>query len=485
MTARPNVLLITLDQFRADSMSCAGHPLVRTPNLDRLAASGIRFARHYAQAAPCSPGRASLYTGMYQMNHRVVANGTPLDARFDNVALMARRAGYSPVLFGYTDQGADPRTIDDPEDPRLSTYEGVLPGFDVHTLLVSDHGPWLDWLDALGYRVAHALDALRTEHERPAEHSLSSFTTDRLLAWFGERPERDAGAPWFAHVSYLRPHPPFSAAGHFSTMYDPGLCGDALPVPPDPHPLHSVALADRRASAPADRDALATLRAQYYGMISEVDAQLGRIWDHLEQSGEWANTVVVVTADHAEQLGDQGLLGKLGFFESSYHVLGIVRDPQRPQGHGTAVSHFTENVDILPTLCELLGEPIPAQVDGSSLVPFLSGGAPERWRRAASYEFDWRDVLIRLDPATWPWDARLAECNLAVRRSAERAYVQFGDGSWRCFDLASDPTWCTQESDPQVVLAEAQDMLVWRSRHLDRMLTGMLLESGGIGRHPV
>ena len=125
-----NVLLITLDQFRGDCLSAAGHPVVRTPNLDRLAAAGVRFARHYSQAAPCAPGRASLYTGMYQMNHRVVANGTPLDARFDNVALAARRAGYRPALFGYTDQAVDPRVTTGPDDVRLTTYEGVLPGFD-------------------------------------------------------------------------------------------------------------------------------------------------------------------------------------------------------------------------------------------------------------------------------------------------------------------------------------------------------------------
>jgi hypothetical protein len=75
-----NILLITLDQFRGDCLSCAGHPVVKTPNLDRLAAQGVRLRRHYSQCAPCGPGRASLYTGMYQMNHRVVANGTPLDA---------------------------------------------------------------------------------------------------------------------------------------------------------------------------------------------------------------------------------------------------------------------------------------------------------------------------------------------------------------------------------------------------------------------
>ena len=94
--ARPNVLLITLDQFRGDCLSSAGHPVVRTPNLDRLAAAGVRLRRHYSQATPCAPGRAALYTGTYQMNNRVVGNGTPLDDRFDNVARVARRAGYAP-----------------------------------------------------------------------------------------------------------------------------------------------------------------------------------------------------------------------------------------------------------------------------------------------------------------------------------------------------------------------------------------------------
>jgi arylsulfatase A-like enzyme len=123
-----NVLLVTLDQFRGDCLSAAGHPVVRTPNLDRLASEGVRLARHYSQSSPCSPGRACLYTGTYQLNNRVVANGTPLDARFDNLALAARRAGYTPTLFGYTDQSVDPREASGPDDPRLSSYEGVLPG---------------------------------------------------------------------------------------------------------------------------------------------------------------------------------------------------------------------------------------------------------------------------------------------------------------------------------------------------------------------
>ena len=123
-----NVLFITVDQFRADCLSAAGHPVVRTPNLDALAAEGVRFARHYSQASPCGPGRAALYTGTYQMNNRVVANGSPLDTRFDNIALAARRAGHEPVLFGYTDQALDPRLTLGPDDPHSARTRACSTG---------------------------------------------------------------------------------------------------------------------------------------------------------------------------------------------------------------------------------------------------------------------------------------------------------------------------------------------------------------------
>ncbi len=106
------------------------------------------------------------------------------------------------------------------------------------------------------------------------------------------------------------------------------------------------------------------------------------------------------------------------------------------------------------------------------------------WRDAAYYEWDWRDVFIPLGDHQWPWDRRLERQNLAVRRSRDRAFVHFGDGSWRCFDLAADPTWQTEVSDASIVLDEAAAMLSWRSRNLDRTMTGMLLQDGGIGRRP-
>lgn len=488
---RPNVLLITLDQFRADAMSCAGHPVVRTPNLDRLAAAGVRFARHHSQAAPCGPGRASLYTGMYQANHRVVANGTPLDDRFDQVARLARRAGYTPTLFGYTDQSLDPALAEGPDDRRLFTYEGVLDGFEVETRLFQGCPDWLDWLRSLGHDVpafdGHrpdhdiVVDVLASEPSRPAEHSMSAYLTDRFIDWH----RAGGGEPWFAHLSYLRPHPPYAAAGRFSTMYDPASNPPAHPIPEHRHPYHDLVLGIPAATAPSDPDDLARMRAQYLGMVSEVDHQLGRVWDHLVATGEWESTVIVLTADHGEQLGDQGLKEKLGYFPASYHIGCIVRDPRRTAGHGSVVDHFTENVDLLPTIAEAIDEPVPLQCDGSPLTEFLDGTTPERWRTAAHWEYDWRSAYLQAGIVPdWPRDRRLERSNLAALRTERYLYVHFGDGSHWCLDLVADPGGGAVVDDPTVIVELANEMLTWRATHLDRRLAGMLTLDGGIGRIP-
>ncbi len=476
----PNVLLITLDQFRGDCLSCAGHPVVRTPNLDALAAGGVRFSRHYSQSSPCAPGRASLYTGTYQMNHRVVANGTPLDSRFDNVALAARRAGFSPVLFGYTDQSIDPRVSTGPDDPRLSSYEGVLPGFDCLLDLSGSHAPWLDWLADRGVEVDGALHALSTEHERPADLSVSRFMTDRLIEWIDAQEDG-----WFAHASYIRPHPPYSAAGEWSVAYPEDSVGEPIIPVADPERFHALMLQLDGTKAPADEAGMRRMRAQYFGMVSEVDHQLGRLWDAMRASGRWDDTVVIVTADHAELLGDHGLREKVGYWETSQHIPCIVRDPRRPAAHGTVVDVLTENVDIMPTLCEAMGIDVPLQCDGLPLTPFLDGAEPPWWRTAAHWEYDWRFALIQLGAEfAWPWTRSLEKQNLCVHRTDDIAYVQFGDGRHLCFDLAADPTWRTPCTDQSRVLRAAQELLTWRMQMTDRQHTGFLVEHGGTGRWP-
>ena len=475
-----NVLLITLDQFRGDCLSTAGHPVVKTPNLDRLCEHGVRFARHYSQSSPCAPGRASLYTGMYQMNHRVVANGTPLDDRFDNIALAARRVGYTPTLFGYTDQSIDPRVTTGVDDPRLQTYEGVLPGFDCALDLTQQMTPWRELLAEKEYDTSPGiLQLLATEHERPVDVSVSNFLATNLIDWINSQE-----SAWFAHASFIRPHPPYSAAGEYSTMYAPDSVGQPIQRVDEVHAFHEVMLMLDATKAPTDPDEMAHMRAQYFGMISEVDYQLGRVFDSLVESGEWENTVIVVTADHAEMLGDHGLREKVGYWETSQHIIGIVADPRHASVHGTVVDKFTENIDIMPTLCEVMDIAIPAQCDGLPLTHFMNGTEPPWWRDAAHWEYDWRFALIPSDRYEWPWRRRLEQLNLAVRRSDTHAYVQFGDGDFLCFDLVADDTWRTLTTDDAVISENARAMLTWRMEHANRDLTGFLVEQGGVGRWP-
>ena len=496
---RPNILLITLDQFRADALGVAGG-VVETPHLDFLARQGVRFSRHYSQSAPCAPGRASLYTGMYQMNHRVVFNGTPLDERFDNLARLGQRAGYEPTLFGYTDQALDPRATNNPNDPRLFSYEGVLPGFICALDLVGAQTPWLEHLARNGFDSplaqrgdaaevssgalsALGAAALRGESERPEELSISAFLTDHLCDWLDSRSD-----PWFAHASYMRPHPPYAAAGAWSKYYD--LSAMELPISPalETHPFHAMAMKTSYMQTSLDDDEQRFIKSQYYGMISEVDSQLKRVWAKLQELNVWDDTVIILTSDHGDQLGDHGLQDKGGYFEESYHIPAIVRDPSNPQAHGSVVDRFTENVDIFPTIAELLNVPVPLQCDGRPLTSFLRGDTPPDWRQGASWEFDWRALFINdeVDGAcqNWPADRTLESQNLAVYRNADAAYVQFGDGSWTAFDLVADPTWRTAITDPTQVLSLAQDMLAWRAQNTERTLSGMLIRDGGVGRWP-
>ncbi|TIQ00892.1 MAG: phosphonate monoester hydrolase, partial [Mesorhizobium sp.] len=175
----------------------------------------------------------------------------------------------------------------------------------------------------------------------------------------------------------------------------------------------------------------------YYGMISEVDAQLGRIWQAVKGAGAWDDTIVVLTSDHAEMMGDHYMLGKGGFFDGSYNIPLIIRDPRRHKAAGASVDRFTEAVDIAPTLLALLGVETPPHLDGQSLKPFLDAGEPGNWREAAHWEFDFRSVADGHAERHFGIGPR--QCNLAVIRTKEFKYVHFGGGlPPLLFDLEQD-----------------------------------------------
>ena len=499
MTQPLNIIFITADQWRGDCLSCMGHPIVKTPHLDALAAEGVLFTRHYANTAPCGPSRASLHTGLYLHNHRSHANGTPLDARHTNWALESARLGYDPVLFGYTDTSADPRGLA-ADDPRLFTYEGPLPGIRPVCALDGRPKPWTDWLNAQGYSTpanltrAYGQRGHGPDYEDGAPHPKplaypakvddTAFLVGRLIDYL-----KTARGPFVAHLSLLRPHPPFVAPEPYNALYDP------MDVPPfarqatpeaegRQHPWLAWRLGQPAFRATANAARLRRLKAVYFGLISRVDAEIGVLMAYLRQSGLIDRALIIFTSDHGEEMGDHWLLGKGGYFDGSYHIPLIVRDPRDGAAgeRGRRVAAFTEHVDIMPTLLEAIGAQIPRQCNGASLAPFLIGaGTPETWRAAAHWEYDFRD-----DTETAPGGRAPApdQCVLNVLRGERFKYVHFTGLPPLLFDLDQDPHEMNDlAGDPAQageMLASAQSLLTWRMAHAERTLTHLRLTEEGV-----
>ncbi|SDZ81845.1 alkaline phosphatase family protein [Rubrimonas cliftonensis] len=501
------VLLITADQWRGDALGFLGHPAARTPTLDALAADGVAFTRHFTPSAPCGPARATLLTGLYPFIHRSVRNGAPLDARHANLALEARRAGLDPVLFGYTDSSADPRAMA-PEDPRLRSFEGVLPGFRLEASLnESQLTGWLTELAKKGYELPEAPFRIYAQAGSPpvmarfsrgpaiyaAEDGDTAYIADRFLDFIRLRRRED----WFAHVVFLRPHPPMIAPAPYN---DAVSVADLPPVRrmssreeeagshpflaewlnEQAHPDYFESQVDVHAVPEEDR---AAMRAVYFGLIAEVDAQLGRIVARLKASGEWDETLVIFTADHGEMLGDHWCWGKGGWFDPAFHIPLIVRDPEAPRGaRGRRVGALTESVDILPTVLGWIGREAPRDASGASLAPWLRGETPPRWRAAATWEFDFRN------PATRRYERALGigpeECVLGVWREARWKYVHFPSLPPRLYDLEADPGELRDlASAPEmagVVARCAGRLLSHRMLHAERSFADALLTERGV-----
>ena len=508
------ILFISVDQWRGECLSALGHPMVKTPNLDALAADGVLFQRHYTVCAPCGPARTSLHTGTYLMNHRSGRNGTPLDSRFTNVAWETRKAGYDPTLFGYTDTSLDPRTRN-PDDPALKTYEGVLPGFTVGMQLPDHMAPWVSDLKARGYDLPNGrwdVYKPRPGFQKPAdrghafiptmftaEESETTFMADTVMRWLSVRRDQN----WFVHCVFLRPHPPIICPEPYNALYDPAKVPmvNRKATPEEEakqHPMLKVKLDAFDGRTGYDEHnpnnlvrmpelELRQMRATYYGMITQVDDQIGRLIAYLKQTGEYEDTLIVLTCDHGEMGGDHYCWGKEVYFEQSFHIPLIIRDPRRlaDKGRGTKVDRFTEAVDILPTILDWLGRPIPEQCDGRSLLPFLEGAPPPDWRREVHYELDFRfsytspgfdgETALGLHPD---------ECYLTAIRDEDYKYVHFVSLPPLLFDMRKDPHEMTNlAGDPQyrdVLLTYAQKMLSWRMRHAERTLVNLHLTDRGV-----
>jgi arylsulfatase A-like enzyme len=338
------------------------------------------------------------------------------------------------------------------------SYEEVLPGFVCRQPLCEDDRTWITWLASRGHDAGLLADAHKVAPADDggvslappgygAEETQTAFLVERFLEWHAEQ----GSGPWFAHVSFLRPHPPFVVPEPYASAVAPDAVPPPVPCAEEPHPLVRLSR-DLTAAATfqpgldgpvgrlSPRD-FARIRALYYGMIAEVDAQIGRLFDALKARGDWEETLVVFTSDHGEMLGDHGLLGKGGYFAEGQHIPLIVRLPGGARGE---VRRFTSSADLFPTLLDLWGIESRHAPDGTSLLPALLGEG-DVGRDWALWEYDFRHALPETTRHALGLGPR--RCHLTVLRRDAAQYVHSPAFPPLVFDLASDPTASTNRAD--------------------------------------
>ena len=442
---RPNILLITTDQHNAEIMGCAGNPVVLTPHLDRLAREGVLFAEAYTPHPVCTPARTSIFTGQTADHHGVHYNINLREDRADppkwtGLAADAmpfpeilRREGYRTALFGklHTKQAGE-RNFGI-ETMRLAEGKGQFVEFgtapDDYRRHLQERGypdsAWRTWEDpdypTRGW----------TPCPLPEEDYIDTWTATEAVQWLGE-----SDTPFFAWVSFSGPHTPWDPPAPYDTMYDP----DSIPAPArregeleEKHPGWVDCIAQTvPATPPFSRDNTREpgidnaysrfterqrreMLAAYYGQITLIDAQVGRLLEHLDERGLTEDTLVLFTADHGDYLGNNWAFFKYG---AQYDSLSRIPFLLRWPGHAPAGAECREMVsliDIAPTILEAADLAPIDPMDGQSILPLLGEETPQ-----------WRDHLVLNGKP---------RCVV----NAEWKYLLWPDGFAELYDRQADP----------------------------------------------
>lgn len=465
MTQSPNVLFIMCDQLRWDYLSCAGHPHLETPNIDKLAERGVRFDRAYVQSPLCCPSRASIYTSRYMSSHGASVNFAQLRIDERGIGDYLAPLGIRTALVGKTHSFLDVESLE-----RV----GVDPNSDVgkHLANIGFEPYWRDdglhpndqrskdieynqYLRDQGYDAEngwqkHANGAIDEDGEwvngwllkageYPADiqetHSETPFATRKAMQFIEEASDQ----PWCLHLSYIKPHWPYIAPEPYDRMYAED---DLLPLNrtlnelEDAHPLFK-AFTEMQVSQSFQRDdaRTAALRA-YMGLIKQLDDSIGDLMAFLEERGELDNTFIVFTSDHGDYLGDHWMGEKSFFHEESVKVPLIVVDP-RPTAdatRGTVSEALVETIDLLPTFIEVCGGQMSEErIEGRSLMPLIQAET-DAIRDFAVSETDYADRTPRE-----MLDVDYFKTNGVMICTHRWKYIHFDSFRPMLFDLENDP----------------------------------------------
>ena len=421
MGSKPNIVYLMTDQQKASAASFLGNPHVPSPFMDEMAASGVVFENAYVPSPICTPSRTSVFTGLHPLVHQVTCHQNRAPSNLPQLSELLMEHGYYTAVTGHYEHG---------RNLTRGWHEQV------------SHQNWgplarsvIAWISAGRRDVSWSAGGLNCTAQEGTSHLLSDRAIRMLDA------AQATGKPFFLHVAYNDPHPPYFVPPPYDSMVDP----DDLELP-DPgtdtgRPEWQFQCLEDCGTAYANEADMRKVLAVYYGMIAYADAQMRRVYDALAKRGMLENTWIIIGSDHGDYTGEKGLFNKSeSLYECLLHVPLIIRPPQDADGpRGVRVPGLVDLTDLFSTVLGIAGVPVPDYAQGHDLMPWVSDGANEPLRDCLFAQVgDYHGFL----GTTWPGGISLSGRHpglLQGARTTEWSYVRDPDYGDEAYDLRDDP----------------------------------------------
>ncbi len=411
MAEKMNVLLILTDQHRWDMLGCYGNGIVKTPNIDRLAKAGMRFNRAFTPSSICTPARASLFTGRFPSSHGIAGNqehaakvGGSHDLPEDMPKLTDYLDGYDKFYFGKWH-------IEESKLPSDYGFKGQdfsgygFPGSGVYDNFAFAEGPengnaYAEWLKQKGFEIPTVsenfcgnnpnlrIQELRGKLNAPPEASIPYYIADDAISHLQN--SRTPGNPFFLWMNFWGPHTPCVIPEPYYSMYDPET------IPMDPafeddlcgKPYHYRDIAKMWGVYDLEWKEWQKIIARYYGYITLIDDNIGRMLDYLEENSLMSNTLIVMSSDHGDAMGGHRLIEKGEFmFDSTYRIPMIAKYPGCVNPGGEC-DEFVYLHDLMPTFANLVSGECPDTAgESQDILPLLKGEPVSSGREHVYAEF--------------------------------------------------------------------------------------------------
>ena len=421
---KPNILLITTDQQRHDTVGAAKPPFMRTPHVDQLAREGITFTRAYAGCPLCVPSRMSIMTGRTVFSHGMTHNGasTEVMGRDGTLPTLLRGCGYQTAAIG--------KMHFTPQRARHGFDEMILP---------DDYCRQMHRSGAALQPMRHGLgqnELYPSMSTVPESATLTSWIAEQCVEYIGAR--RDPTTPFFLWCSFSKPYPPLDPPEPYYSMYrdceipDPvvGAWRDGDECPQVFRREQIVWGADRLSP-----QVIRAARVAYLGLITQIDYHIGRLFAALQETGALHNTLILFTSDHGEMIGDHRAASKTYFYEPAAHVPFVLRLPQTWVGrhHGEHCDALVDMSDILTTLLGAAGGDAPDTIDGQNLIGVVNDQVVRR---------DYLEAMVagRAQPQGWGDFLTKWGCFYTAITDGRFKYLWYPEGGHeQLFDLQTDP----------------------------------------------